>query len=401
MDRDQNSMNRQRGGSIDQSTTLLNYAELNNDPDKVLDFKKKLEDFIVDEEEDLIGDMSQIVPDSRPYDKNSYTSILLNARSSRALCQKFESEPGGLQKSDANEQEFSMMKILERMQVGHKIYKYNYNTASRKIISIRINEGIVEIFSSDKNKSRIGFPDVYGVILGACSCTFRMYKKYIDEKFGEIHKPEDCFSILSEYRSYDFGTTSSSAKYDICLSLSWLCSLNNSLQSNVPFTKCKIYPDYLSYKSIIDKLKRDASDRYLSVHELFFVISIQLAIYKTAKQLEMTEAVNKILLLLNKRFTFSGKLYRFVKFIVMPMILSDSYRRKEMRDKIRINLLLGNKQKMLVLALSGKEKIPDKLEAKTKSTVLESMIVPSCKSIFKSADKVDPFLAILRQKAAK
>ena len=401
MDRDQNSMNRQRGGSIDQSTTLLNYAELNNDPDKVLDFKKKLEDFIVDEEEDLIGDMSQIVPDSRPYDKNSYTSILLNARSSRALCQKFESEPGGLQKSDANEQEFSMMKILERMQLGHKIYKYNYNTASRKIISIRINEGIVEIFSSDKNKSRIGFPDVYGVILGACSCTFRMYKKYIDEKFGEIHKPEDCFSILSEYRSYDFGTTSSSAKYDICLSLSWLCSLNNSLQSNVPFTKCKIYPDYLSYKSIIDKLKRDASDRYLSVHELFFVISIQLAIYKTAKQLEMTEAVNKILLLLNKRFTFSGKLYRFVKFIVMPMILSDSYRRKEMRDKIRINLLLGNKQKMLVLALSGKEKIPDKLEAKTKSTVLESMIVPSCKSIFKSADKVDPFLAILRQKAAK
>ena len=119
------------------------------------------------------------------------------------------------------------------------------------------------------------------------------------------------------------------------------------------------------------------------------------------KQLENHEAVNKVLLILNKRFSFSGKLYRFVKFIVMPMILSDSYKRKEMRDKIRINLLLSNKQKMLTLALNGQEKIPDKLEAKTKSTVLESMIVPSCKTIFKSADKVDPFLALLRQKAAK
>ena len=401
MDRENHSIDRIRGASIDQSTTLFNYGELNNDPEKVQDFKKKLEDFIVDEEEDLIGDMSQIVPDSRPYDKTSYSSILLNARSSRALCQKFDTEPGGLQKSDANEQEFTMIKILERMQLGHKIYKYNYNTASRKIISIRISNGIVEIFSSEKNKSRIGFPDVYGVVLGASSSTFRMYKKYIDEKFGELHKPEDCFSIISEYRSYDFGTTSAGAKYDICLCLSWLCSLNNSLQSNVPFTKCKIHSDYLSYRSIIDKLKRDASDRYLSLHELFCVIPIQLAIYKTMKQLENHEAVNKVLLILNKRFSFSGKLYRFVKFIVMPMILSDSYKRKEMRDKIRINLLLSNKQKMLTLALNGQEKIPDKLEAKTKSTVLESMIVPSCKTIFKSADKVDPFLALLRQKAAK
>ena len=165
MDRDNNSTDRPRVSSFDQSTSLFNHGELPNDPDQVTIFKKKLEDFIVDEEEDLMGEMSQIVPDSRPYDKTKYSSILLNARSSRALFQKFDTEPNGLVKSDANEQEFSMLKILERMSQGHKIYKYNYNSASRKIITIKINNGIVEIFSTEKNKNRMGFGDVYGCLL--------------------------------------------------------------------------------------------------------------------------------------------------------------------------------------------------------------------------------------------
>ena len=119
------------------------------------------------------------------------------------------------------------------------------------------------------------------------------------------------------------------------------------------------------------------------------------------KQLENTSATNKIITILNKRFTFSGKLYRFIRFIVMPLILSDGYTRKEFRDKIRVNLLISNKLKVLAQVLNREDKIVDKLEAKTKRTVLESMIVPSCKSIFKEPDKTDPFLAMLRQKSTK
>lgn len=273
MDRENHSTDRLRGNTTDESTSFLNGPELPNDPDKVQDFKKKLEDFLVDEEEDLIGDMSQIVPDSRPYDKAKYDSILLNARSSRAICQIFDSEPSGLCKSDAMESEFSLEKILDRMKDGHKVYKYNYNTASRKIVTIKINNGIVEICTSDTNKNRIGFADVYGITLGACSSTFRMYKKQIDDKIGMLHNAEDCFSIINELRSYDFGTTSAVARYDICLALSWLCSLNNSLQSNVPFTKCIFHSDFLSYKNIRDKLKAEAHKRLISVHELFIVTS--------------------------------------------------------------------------------------------------------------------------------
>jgi hypothetical protein len=399
MERDEYT-ERKAGVTTEESSFLLAQG-LPVDQDKVTDFKKRLEEFLVDEEEDLIGDMSGIVPDSRPYDKNSYSSILLNARSSRAICQRFETEPSGLVKSDAAEFDFSLHQILERMKEGHKVYKYNYNTPSRKIVTIRIREGIVEIFTSEAAKNRISFADVYGVTLGACSSTFRMYKGKIDEKIGTLHSSEDCFSIINELRSYDFATTSAVARYDICLSLSWLCTLNNSLQSNVPFTKCNPQSVVLGYKNIRDKLFREAAIRLISVHELFIVISTQLAIYKTMKQKENNSGMNKIISILNKRFTFSGKLYRFIKFIVLPLILSDGYTRKEFRDKIRVNLLISNKLKVLASVLNREEEVVDKLEAKTKRTVLESMIVPSCKSIFKEPDKVDPFLAMLRQKAAK
>jgi hypothetical protein len=254
--------------------TNLNIADIFNDPDKVNEFKKNLQGFVVDEEEDLIGDMSQIVPDSRPYNKELYSSILLNARSSRAVCQKFFPEPSGLKKSDAKDQDMSMSEILKRMQMGYKVYKYNYNTESRKIVNVRIINGIIEICTSERSKNRIGFSDVYGIILGACTSTFKMFKSKIDYKFGKLHEPEDCFSIIDELRSYDFGSTSSIARYDICLSLSWLCSLNNSLQSNVPFTKCKMQTDYLSYKNIIEKLRREAKIRLISLHELFLVSNI-------------------------------------------------------------------------------------------------------------------------------
>ena len=119
------------------------------------------------------------------------------------------------------------------------------------------------------------------------------------------------------------------------------------------------------------------------------------------KQKENIKAANRIVAILNKRFTFSGKLYRFIRFIVMPLILSDGYTRKGIKDKIRINLLISNKLKSITTSINREEKEVDKLEAKTKRTVLESMIVPSCKSIFKQSGKVDPFLAMLRQKAAK
>lgn len=111
--------------------------------------------------------------------------------------------------------------------------------------------------------------------------------------------------------------------------------------------------------------------------------------------------MNKIIVILNKRFTFAGKLYRFVRYLVMPLIASDSYIRKDLKDQIRINLLLNNKLKFLSNIIDRKERNVDKLEAKTKNTVMESMIVSSCKSIFKSSGTSDPFLAVLRQKAKK
>lgn len=85
----------------------------------------------------------------------------------------------------------------------------------------------------------------------------------------------------------------------------------------------------------------------------------------------------------------------------MPLILSDIYKRKDFTHKIRINLLMSNRLEVLANTLNKQEIRVDKLKAITKRTVLESMIVPSCKTIFKKSESVDPFLAALRQKATK
>ena len=220
MDADNYSADRLRFLNGEESTACLNLNDLPNDNDKILEFKKTLENFVIDDEEDLIGDLSQIVPDSRPYNKEKYDSILLNARSSRAICQKFESDPCGLLKSDAQDRDFSLESILIRMKSGHKVYKYNYNSATRKIITIKVNLDIIEIYKSETKKTRVSFFDIFGVTIGAISSTFKMNKAQIDYKFGKLHNPEDCFSIINEFRSYDFGTTSALAKYDICISLS-------------------------------------------------------------------------------------------------------------------------------------------------------------------------------------
>lgn len=115
--------------------------------------------------------------------------------------------------------------------------------------------------------------------------------------------------------------------------------------------------------------------------------------------MENASGIDKVVPILNKRFTFSGKLYRFVRFIIMPLICGDSYTRRELKDRIRINLLVGNKLKVLNAIINQIEDEDSRFKASTKKTVLESMIVPSCKSIFRKSRASDNFLAALRKKA--
>ena len=103
------------------------------------------------------------------------------------------------------------------------------------------------------------------------------------------------------------------------------------LASNVPFTKCNIYIGFLAYKNISDKLKRQARLMFISLLELFLITDMQLAIYKTLKQMENTAGMNKIMIILNKRFSFSGRMYRFIRFIVRPLIMGDTYTRNQIK----------------------------------------------------------------------
>ena len=111
--------------------------------------------------------------------------------------------------------------------------------------------------------------------------------------------------------------------------------------------------------------------------------------------------MNRVIQILNKRFTISGKLHRFINFIVMPLIGWDGYIKKGIKDKIRVNLLVAHKLEGLAAILNRETAEDHKLIAKTKKTVLESMIVPGCKTLFKKREVKDPFLAVLRQTSSR
>ena len=117
------------------------------------------------------------------------------------------------------------------------------------------------------------------------------------------------------------------------------------------------------------------------------------------KQMENVAGMNKVIFILNKRFSISGKVHRFIKFIVMPLISADGYIRRGVKDKIRVNLLVGNKLKTISRIINREEPDENKLQAKTKKTVLESMIVSGCRSIFRKRKSNDPFLAVMRKKS--
>ena len=68
------------------------------------------------------------------------------------------------------------------MKDGHKVYKFNYNTPSINIVTIKINNVIVEISISNTNKIESDL-QIF-ITLGNFSSTTGIYKKQIDDKIG-------------------------------------------------------------------------------------------------------------------------------------------------------------------------------------------------------------------------
>ena len=200
-----------------------------------------------------------------------YISIFFHDQNSRKLIAKFEQEKKELVPSASVPISHSTGDCRERVEKGYYLFKYNFNNPVRSIVFFKVNGLFIELHKNDR-VTRIHVKTLHGVLFGAVASTFRNFKKIIDQKSGKLHKFYQCFSLVTEFRTYDFATLNDSERMDIYIYVSLLISLNSSSPTSMPFTKSSLYLGYIVLKTINYKIRSAAHKRYMSVVELFMVI---------------------------------------------------------------------------------------------------------------------------------
>lgn len=156
------------------------------------------------------------------------------------LVAKFSLEHKELLKTNTSNLSYSLENCRGRTEKGFFLFKYNFNSPSRSVVKFRLLEGFFEYFLNNKKRKRIPICLLHGIIYGAVSSTFKNFKRKVDHKEGKIHKFCHCFSIVTEFRTYDFATVKDSDRMDICIILSYLITLNSQTPTSMPFDKSKI-----------------------------------------------------------------------------------------------------------------------------------------------------------------
>lgn len=172
--------------------------------------------------------------------------------------------------SDAVGKNFDFKSSADRMRVGYTFIMFCYDdfTVARVLLSA---DGYgITLREPGKLEQRILYSEFIGLVLGAVCSTFTCYQKI----FGDLAElgldRTDCFSLLSHHRSYDFGTHSDSAKYDIYqVFTGYFSAVTRANSPNLPLLR----RDFIIYR-IQSKLKEMAEFRYLSVKELLLVTLI-------------------------------------------------------------------------------------------------------------------------------
>ena len=274
-----------------------------------------------------------------------YEDLFLNQKNSNRLVDHYFTEKCVLQRSDAKKYDFSIKSVLLRLKSGYKLTKYSYSETQTSSIFLKIENSQLFMKSRSKCKTCLPFDCIYGVVTGCETMTFKLFKPKIDKITAAIHKSYDCFSIITDLKSYDLATLSDLARQDICIGVSWLSYNYGKIHACIPYSKSKYYAGTLTLTIASLKLHEFAKERYMSIVELFL-----LAICKTLK--EMGKRYKKVLEVLEKRYSHEGKIYRFImKSIVLP---AREYNGKSViKTNVRVSLL-ANKP----LAYNEK-KLPD------------------------------------------
>ncbi|OMJ78330.1 hypothetical protein SteCoe_21885 [Stentor coeruleus] len=337
-------------------------------------------------------DLQNPIDESKKYDTYhlkhiEYRDVFWQEYNCDKLVAKFSLEHKELLKTNASHLSYSLENCRERTEKGFFLFKYNFNNPSRSVVKFRLLEGFIEYFLNNKKRKRIPICLLHGIIYGALSSTFKNFKRKVDRKEGKIHKFCHCFSIVTEFRTYDFATVKDTDRMDICISLSYLITLNSQTPTSMPFDK-----RYLTLKTINYKIRSAARKKYMSSVELFM-----LAIILTFKEMGRQEEMEQVKGMLDLHFSGLSKFSRFIVRSVLPFI---QYFDEEDDNKnyFRINILLG---KRLNYIKNQIDKNTNNLVLVPKYSKAYAYLVPSSKSVFQSNRHEDPAFELLRQRVSK
>ncbi|CAG9333210.1 unnamed protein product [Blepharisma stoltei] len=314
-----------------------------------------------------------------PTKEDSYHDILLKSANENILIEKFQSEKRELKTSNAKDIEFALPNSMERLKIGTKVWKYHYNKPTKKEVQIRLRNEYFE-YLSRQTWVRISGKFIYGILIGNGGSTFKIYNEFAKKNKLEIDEPTNCFSVMTEIRTYDFSTPNDIVRYDLCITLSWLGSLQCKIPTSLPLTK-----KLITFKVIKIKIEISAKEKSLSIVELFL-----LAIYITIKEQNIISNKNSCLneisvisKMLRRRFTNECKLFRFIF-----RSTGRNFDRTASYEQIRVNYLKMNRFEKLKKNLPVSDA---RQELKRKKTSLMSFLTPSIKSLFrkKKANEID------------
>lgn len=286
-------------------------------------FRKHVSDTFIDSERSPLVKLSVFNARGQSMD-SVYKKTLLNDNDSNTMVQCFLQESSELKVSDATGKDFSFEASCARLKEGCDIHLVNYKTYVSDKIQLCIDKACLFI-----NQHIVPFKDVSGMLLGASSLTFRkMKERNTSLEVSFI----DCFSILTNLRSYDFIVMSETTRYDIHHVFSvYIAAISPNPIAPIVLSKGKYILWRVKYV-----LNEVAATKYLSKKELLLFAIMKVLIQHNYPQ----SHVDTVKRLLDKSFTADVKIYR-ISTIMKPedYKLPLGYGEK-LREIERIDILL-------------------------------------------------------------
>ena len=194
-----------------------------------------------------------------------YADILIGSKDSTELIRTFIKERVHLEKSDARYYDYDFQSCFQRLSSGFSLMYLDYNKPVIRTMKLTTHPTYFTILGVQTKDCN--YTDLRGIILGSNVSTFALY----EARYGGLSvlglESYRCISLVTDNRTYSFGSLSASQIYDIYIVFSMIVASNHRLPTTVPMNKRQVTV-YIAKQ----KLLLMAKEKHLYLKELILVL---------------------------------------------------------------------------------------------------------------------------------